>query len=40
MDPELYNSTLWLRQNKVTEELDLNFSVTEEVAGEVHTQAP
>ncbi|KAH7701666.1 E3 ubiquitin-protein ligase HECW1, partial [Aphelenchoides avenae] len=31
----LFNSTLWLRQNKVTEDLDLNFSVTEEVAGEI-----
>lgn len=35
VDPTFYNSLLWLRRNKVTADLDMTFSVTREVAGEV-----
>lgn len=35
MDSQFYNSLLWVRENKITPDLDLTFSTTEEVGGEV-----
>lgn len=35
MDSQFYNSLLWVRENKITPDLDLTFSATEEVGGEV-----
>jgi E3 ubiquitin-protein ligase HECW2 len=35
MDTQFHNSLLWIRDNKITDELDLSFSVTEEVGGEI-----
>ncbi|VDK30455.1 unnamed protein product [Gongylonema pulchrum] len=35
MDSQFYNSLLWIKENKVTSELDLTFSVTEDVGGQI-----
>uniref|UniRef100_A0AC34F118 HECT-type E3 ubiquitin transferase n=1 Tax=Panagrolaimus sp. ES5 TaxID=591445 RepID=A0AC34F118_9BILA len=35
MDLQYYNSLLWVRNNKITADLELTFSTNEEIAGEV-----
>uniref|UniRef100_A0A914CD15 HECT-type E3 ubiquitin transferase n=3 Tax=Acrobeloides nanus TaxID=290746 RepID=A0A914CD15_9BILA len=35
MDSQFHNSLLWIRENKITPDLDLTFSTTEEIAGEI-----
>lgn len=35
MDMTYYNSLLWIRNNKITPDLELTFNTTEEIAGEV-----
>ena len=35
MDMQYYNSLLWIRNNKVTPDLELTFNTSEQVAGEV-----
>lgn len=35
VDREFYSSLLWIRENRITPDLDLYFQVCDEVAGEV-----
>ena len=35
MDPQIFHSLGWLRRNRITDDLDLNFCVTEELAGQI-----
>lgn len=35
LDNQFHSSLVWLQENKVTSDLELTFSVNEEVAGEV-----
>lgn len=35
VDPQFYNSLMWIKQNKNTENLELTFSVTENTGYEV-----
>ncbi|VDN02187.1 unnamed protein product [Thelazia callipaeda] len=35
MDPQFYNSLVWIKENEITEDLGLTFSVTENVTGKI-----
>lgn len=36
IDLQFYNSLIWIRNNQITADMDLTFSVTSEVCGEVN----
>uniref|UniRef100_A0AC34QH10 HECT-type E3 ubiquitin transferase n=1 Tax=Panagrolaimus sp. JU765 TaxID=591449 RepID=A0AC34QH10_9BILA len=38
MDLQYYNSLLWIRNNKITSDLELTFNTSEEIAGEIVEQ--